>query len=124
MKNTFILFCLIFISCENKARHKEIPPANILDEEKFKNVLVDFALAESAANMNVKNSVAPKLDSVYAFNPLKENNVRLEQYDSTLDWYSHHTEEYKKVYEKVLDRLTEIKANKKLLTSPDTSRKN
>ena len=117
MKSAFkivMVFCILsMFCCNNKARQRDVPPANILDAEKFTVVLVDFALAESVANMNIKNAAVTKTDSVYAFNPLNENGVRQSQYDSTLNWYSHHPAEYKKVYEKVLDRLTELKTEQK-----------
>lgn len=97
--------CLVFACTNDQSKPVEIP-ATVLSSEKLEQVLVDFALAESASNMNVKNVAIQRLDTVYAFNPLKENNVRKSQYDSTLSFYSKHPELYKKIYENVLARLT------------------
>lgn len=85
-------------------------PTNIIREDIFTKILADFALAESAANLNVQKTNIQKIDSVYAFDPLTENNVRRTQYDSTIAYYSTHTEEYKKIYENVIVLLSEMQA--------------
>jgi hypothetical protein len=113
---TFLLCFLILVSCKEGVTSA---PKNILDEEQFANVLTDFALAEGAANMNIKNLPVQKLDSAYAFDPLKENNVRPAQYDSTVKFYSLHPDLYKKVYEKVLVKLSEMEA-KRGITKKDS----
>lgn len=68
-------------------------------------ILFQFSLAESAANLNIKNVAQNKLDSAYAFNPLTDNHIRPSQFDSSLNFYCHNSELYKKVYEKVLEKL-------------------
>ena len=94
--NTLLLASLLWLIACGKETSVEIP-GNVLDKEKFTKVLVDFALAEAAANMNIKGSETLKIDSVYAFDPLKENNVSKAQYDTTLAFYSNHTELYNQV---------------------------
>lgn len=107
------ILCIIFMltACEDKT--KDIPiPKNILSIEKIGKVLSDYALAESAANLNIKGVIHTQIDSTYAFNPLIENNIRQSQFDSSLDFYCSHGDLYKKVYENVLDRLTEFESKK------------
>jgi hypothetical protein len=99
---------LLFSHCDEKK--EDAPPANLVEREQFVKVLAAFALAESAANINPLGVPVPKIDSVYAFNPLKDYGVRKAQYDSTLQYYTAHTELYKKVYEDVLILLTELQA--------------
>ena len=70
--------------------------------------MVDFSLAESASNLNVKNLPAEKMDSAYAFDPLEENNVSRSQYDSAVSFYSKHPSIYKKIYENVLATLSKM----------------
>jgi hypothetical protein len=87
-------------------------PANILNKEIFTKVLTDFALAESAGNLNIKNVPQIKTDSTYAFNPLKENGIRASQFDSSLAFYCNHGQLYKEVYEEVLANLKVLEAKK------------
>lgn len=87
-------------------------PRNVLKEEEFAGVLVDFALAESASTMNIKGVPSNRLDSVYRFDPLKEHGVRKSQFDSTQDFYTRHPVLYKRVYEIVLENLSELEARK------------
>ncbi|MBX3163361.1 MAG: DUF4296 domain-containing protein [Bacteroidetes bacterium] len=104
-----VVFSLFIFSCSQKTSET---PANLIPRETFVNVLVDFALAESAANMNIKNVAFNKTDSVYNFNPLEENNVTKAQYDSALLFYSAHTELYKEIYQDVLVRLNAMQTQR------------
>jgi len=98
------------VSCKNTSSPSK--PSNILSEETFTNLLVDFCLAESAANTNINAVAAAQFDSAYAFNPLIERGIRKEQYDSTLLYYSENTDLYKKIYDDVLAQLIEIHARR------------
>ena len=109
-------------SCGTKPNAEVKIPANILNEETFTKVLVDFALAESAANLNVKNVSVQKLDTTYAFNPLKENHITQSKYDSTILFYSHNTKLYKKIYENVLAALSEIQTKRDTLKKDSVSK--
>lgn len=111
-----ILAIVIFIlhSCGEK-ENSVVIPENILSKEKYTDLLLSLALAESAANLNVKNVKIEKLDSAYAFNPLKENKVSRAQYDSTASFYSEHPDLYKEVYDEVLKRLSEMESKRKVI---------
>ncbi|MBK6521719.1 MAG: DUF4296 domain-containing protein [Sphingobacteriaceae bacterium] len=76
---------LFFVSCKQSA--EEIPK-DVIDKEKFIEVLKDKALAEAALNVNVKNVPGEKFDSVYNFSVYKENDITKAQYDSTMKYYS------------------------------------
>jgi hypothetical protein len=99
----FLLFMAIMMSCGNP---QQDIPSYVLSPDRFAQVLVNYALAESAAGVNVKSVNAGQLDSVYSFDPLKDSDVTKAQYDSSLRFYSLHPELYKKVYEDVLNRLS------------------
>lgn len=105
----FIFFTgfLILFSCkeENKAIAQDV-----MDKDKFIEVLKDKSLAEAALNVNVKNVDGAKFDSVYNFNVYKENGVTRAQYDSTLKYYSAKPNEFKEVMEEVLEKLNLEKA--------------
>src|SRR6476661_11082847 len=95
-KSNLILFLVIvcFAFCKQGEQAQQIP-SNILTEEQFAEVLADYALAESAANLNIKNAGLPSMDTVYAFDPLKFRGLRMGQYDSTIRYYSAHPKLYK-----------------------------
>lgn len=111
-----LLLSIIFIlnSCSEKENSVTIPD-HILNKEKYTDLLLSLALAESAANLNVKNVKIEKLDSAYAFSPLKENNVSRAQYDSSASFYSEHPDLYKEVYDEVLKRLSEMESKRKVI---------
>ncbi|MBA2611661.1 MAG: DUF4296 domain-containing protein [Bacteroidetes bacterium] len=99
---------LLLFSCGSKDENNVTIPDNILNEEKFAKIITDFALAESASNINVKNIPSEKADSAYAFDPLVENKVTKAQYDSSIVFYSKHPALYRKIYESVLVLLSKM----------------
>jgi hypothetical protein len=117
-----LLVFLTLFACGKKQEEAVKIPRGILSEEIFTKVLTDFALAESASSMNIKNVAITKIDSVYAFNPLTENKVTKSQYDSAISFYVSHPDLYKKIYENVLVALSEMQAKRNPLKK-DTSSK-
>lgn len=115
MKNKSLIvlfFLLLGYSCWEKREKAVKVPEGILSEEVFTEVLKDMALAESAATMNIKNVSANKIDSVYAFDPLKENNITKAQFDSAVAFYVNYPELYKKIYENLLVALREMETRR------------
>ena len=111
--SSFILIiAVVFLSCHGPEKEIVIPK-NVLDKEKFSDVIVDFTLAESASGINILNVQGRKQDTVYAFNPLIDNNVKREMFDTTLYYYSHHPQQFKEVYELVLEKLSKLQASRK-----------
>ncbi|MBL7920976.1 MAG: DUF4296 domain-containing protein [Bacteroidia bacterium] len=101
----------VITSCAKNNEEANIPQS-VLSEEQFAKLLVDFALAESTSNINVKNLPADKMDSVYNFDPLIDNHVSKSAYDSTITFYSKHPALYKRVYENVLTELSKMQVKK------------
>ncbi|MCE3228808.1 MAG: hypothetical protein K0S32_3359 [Bacteroidetes bacterium] len=123
--HTLVLLALvlIFSSCSEEENSVEIPPG-ILKQEQFAKILTDLALAESAANLNIKNVKIEKIDSTYAFDPFKENNTTQQQYDSSAHFYSMHPDLYKEAYEKSMQMLVEMQAKRaQLQAKTDSARK-
>jgi hypothetical protein len=120
--NSCLLVCVLlaWAGCAGEEEAIVIP-VNIIEKDKLVKVLADFALAESASNMNILSIRVQKHDSVYAFNPLRENQVRQSQFDSTIRFYTQHPELYKKLYDEVMIRLTEMQSARKVLS--DTAKK-
>ena len=113
------LLIAVNFSCGKKVDDQKKVPPGILDKTDFSNLLVKFALSESAAVTNIKNVPLEKTDSIYAFNPIRESGIRRSQFDSTMSYYSTHPELYKSVYDTVLVILSEIKAKKNVIV-PDS----
>lgn len=114
IKSFFVYSCFFLLTnCgKNTEEERETVPPNIISEETFTRVLTDFALAESAATLNIKNSNLQKLDSIYNFNPLTDNGVTQEQYDSAIVFYARHQVIYKRVYENVLAALNDLQSKR------------
>jgi hypothetical protein len=107
-----ITLLALLLSCKEKESDTTDVPPGLIPRDTFVKVLADFALAEAASNMNIINARVDRLDSVYAFNPLKEHKIRKTQYDSTVKFYTEHPDLYKKIYESVLADLTELQSIK------------
>lgn len=103
---------LLMSACNSASPQPEPPPPGVLGKDSFARLLRDFALAESAANINVKNVSLQKMDSVYAFDPLAEHGIRKSQYDSTLNYYVKYPELYKEVYTLVLEELSKLESSR------------
>ncbi|MBP7807927.1 MAG: DUF4296 domain-containing protein [Bacteroidia bacterium] len=103
---------MAFSSCGGEDREVEIPDY-VLDKEKFSEVIVDFTLAESAAGINILSVPGAKGDTVYAFNPLIDNNVKRATFDTTLYFYSHNPKLFKEVYVLALEKLSKLQASRK-----------
>lgn len=114
MQKSIFTFTVVLLlsACSVPNEQSETPPANLLPADTFCQILADFALAESAANMNIENVPNYRLDTVYAFDPIRENKVRRSQYDSTLTYYSEHPDQFKKIYENVLVLLSEMQTQR------------
>lgn len=119
----FIFTILLLASCSHSDEEQITIPATVMDKEKFTKLIVDFALAESVSNLNVKNVAVTKLDSVYAFDPLKENNVSRSEYDSAISFYSRHPLIYKEIYENVLVALSKMQIKKDSIKVDPVSKK-
>lgn len=104
----FLFATIVLSACGSGDDSNITIPDSILSEEKFTKLIVDFSLAESASNLNVKNFPAEKMDSAYAFDPLEENKISKAQYDSAVSFYSKHPAVYKKIYENVLATLSKM----------------
>ena len=104
MRQILIICVFMFASCIDPSKETNVPK-NIIEEEKFIEVLKDLALAESALNLNITNLSGPQFDSIYNFNVYAENGVTKSEYDSTLKHYSSKPGEFKRIMEVVLERL-------------------
>lgn len=108
--------------CGTAPEDRIIVPANIIPRDKMALILVDFALAESATALNIKNAPINRLDTVYAFNPLADHGIRRSQYDSSINFYSSHPELYKPIYDTVLAKLSALQVAREKIVRDSTAR--
>jgi hypothetical protein len=110
----YILFIAFILNACTPSEENVKIPSGVLSEEQFVKVLTDCYLAEGAAGINVKNVTGQKFDSAYVFNPLKDNQISKPLFDSSISFYTKHPKLLKIIYEKILDRLSQIQANGKI----------
>ena len=122
-KYIYFSLVVVFITSCGANENGETVPETVLDKKMFTTVLTHFLIAESATNLNVKNADIAKFDSVYAFNPLKENSITKAQYDLTLDFYAKHPKLYKQIYEDALQQLSELQTQKRAALVADSINK-
>ena len=102
----------LFFSCSPS--NEEMVPVSVLPEDKLVKVLTDAYLAEGTSGINVKNTTGEKFDSIYLFNPLKDNNIEKTKFDSSMAYYTRHPKKLKIIYDSVLAKLSVIQAKGKL----------
>ena len=118
LKYLILILCeIILFACKSGGEEGLAIPKNVLSEEKYIKLLVDLSLAESAGNINIKAHTGRKFDSVYAFNPLQENNISKADYDSSVIFYSKRPKLYKKIFDEVLVTLSKMEAARKAVKS-------
>lgn len=110
----YIFFSAFILNACTPSEENVKIPSTVLSEEQFIKVLTDCYLAEGAAGINVKNVTGQKFDSAYIFNPLKDNQISKPLFDSSISFYTKHPKLLKTIYEKILDRLSQIQANGKI----------
>lgn len=115
-KSIIILFCItsFIMSCAAKHDDEVVIPESVLSQEQMITILTDAYLGEGASSINVKNVTGQEIDSVYLFNPLKENNCSKETFDSSISFYTKNPILFKHIYDQVLERLNKIEAKGKL----------
>lgn len=118
----FLVLCCWLASCSENATNSLTKPSNILPEDTFVAVLVDYSIAESITNLNIKSVQPAKFDSVYAFNPLKLRHIRKSQFDSTIYYYAARPAQYRIIYDTVLSHLNTLRLARQKTKTPDPSK--
>ncbi len=109
----FTITSIVLISCSVK-NDDVLIPKNILSKEETIKIITDCYLAEGASGINVKTVNGQNIDSVYLFNPLKDNNCQKAKFDSSILFYAKHPLILKQIYNDVLEQLNKTAAKGKL----------
>lgn len=84
----------------------------LIGREKMAMIITDLTLIES--DMNIKSFPSSiKFEEAYRFNVFKDYGITVSDYNSSLQFYSENPEEFKKVYDLVLENLSRIQAEMK-----------
>lgn len=107
----FILCVFLLFSCQEKTEKK---PENLLNEEQMVAVMVDMHLVETAQNLKViePDSTNREYDQLFR-SIFASHGVTKAQYDSSLYHYSTRTDEMNVIYDKVLEKLSELESQVK-----------
>lgn len=101
MKKILVTFCLIatLLSCQNTVIEK---PEKQIDEDVMVDILYDLSLLESIKSQNVSDSDNTINISQYIYKKYKIDSIQFLQNNK---YYASDVKNYKKMFEKVKDRL-------------------
>jgi len=96
---SFLLLALaLFTAC------KSGKPSGVLSPSAMEDVLYDYHLARALAQQCANDSVYYYME-LYQQAALKKHNVDKAQFDSSMVWYTRHTKELQKIYERLSERF-------------------
>lgn len=103
MPPAIMLAVLAITGCDSR-------PDYVLSENKMASVLADLSIADQISLRSSREQGEFKNDSarkVLRQSIMKKNGVTEAQFDSTLNWYGHHIDDYAELYKKVGQNLTD-----------------
>ena len=103
MKNwvLHILILLLFSGCTMR-------PFGVLSQDKMVDVLLDVHIVEAAIQTLDSNS--KRIEKQEYYNEMfAKHGITKEQFDKSLDWYSHHPNRFVEIYEEVKVRAEDLK---------------
>ena len=119
MKNfIFILLIVItaFFSCGKKedSKSNEPPPANIINVEDMKSVMVDMLLAEASVGAKEVRHENVQYFSYHYFNyALKKHNISREQFRKSYSYYAEDTDKMELILADVIEDLSKKQSKAK-----------
>jgi len=92
-----ITSCVGFSACKKKM------PSDVLSKGDMEDVLVDYHIAKAMSeNLPVDERYKEALYMDYVY---QKNGTTKDAFDHSLEWYSRNTDDFAKIYEKVIKRL-------------------
>ncbi|WNM19891.1 DUF4296 domain-containing protein [Flavobacterium capsici] len=122
-----LLFCIIVLAfgCQKTAVEK---PSDLIEKDKMVDILYDISLLEAVKTQNIGGGITSEQINKFIYKKYKIDSL---QFLNSNKYYASDVAEYKKMYQKVKDRLDE--ENKNLegklkkednLTSPNDNKNN
>lgn len=110
MKHLFICFLTIciFVACNQNKPAEQAKPEWLLDEKTMVDIIVDMRIADAATYINTGAPPRDKLkDRAFI---MKKYHIADSVFMKSHDYYTGHPEMINRIYEKVVDRLSEMEA--------------
>ncbi|MCF6131168.1 DUF4296 domain-containing protein [Flavobacterium wongokense] len=102
MRRVIILICCIFsaVGCNSNSVEK---PDNLIGKDKMIDILYDISLLEAVKNQNLNGGISSKVANEYIYKKYKIDSV---QFVKSNKYYASNIDDYKKMFDKVKERLT------------------
>ncbi len=118
MEKIAAVFCLVFlvVSCNTKGIQE---PKNLIEKDKMVDILYDLSLMQAIKSQNIAGGIGNKEANRYIFKKYKIDSIQLAESNK---FYASDMEGYKKMFEKVKEKLEE--ATKKaggIVNTPSTA---
>ena len=97
----YIVFGLVVLlfSCHSSSVEK---PSNLIDKDKMVDILYDISLLEAIKTQNISGGISSKMGNDYIYKKYKIDSI---QFAKSNKYYASDFEKYKKMFEKVKERL-------------------
>lgn len=97
----FVFVCVSFCGCENRA------PKGLIGEGLLENILYDYHLAQAMAETASDRDSTDFLKRYYERAVLDKYGVTEARFDSSMAWYTRHSDKLFKVYQRIDKRFAE-----------------
>ena len=106
----FIVFSLMFMpSCRDKSARTEQKPSWVLSEDKMVDIITDLRITDAATYINQSSGPRDKrIDWAFV---MKKHKVHDSIFRKSHDYYAGKPEISEKIYEKDIDRISEMQAD-------------
>lgn len=102
MKKTIAFLTVLFVfACQKSAVEK---PDNLIEKDKMQDILFDISLIEAMKTQNLTGGISRKESNEYIYKKYKIDSVQL---TNSNKYYASDVAEYRKMFEKIKDRLQE-----------------
>jgi hypothetical protein len=90
---------------------KEKPPADLIPRDEMVDVIADMHLYDAVIKEEQKKHRNVQKSKVYLYRTVMEKyHITREQFESSLKYYQQDLDEYDKIYDDVIEKLSKMKA--------------
>lgn len=108
-----LVLCLISIlflfACKEKQARVANKPAWVIDEKKMVDIIADLRIIDAATYINSSAPPRNKVNDWYFV--MKKHKVQDSIFRKSHDYYAEHPEVAEKLYEQVIDKISEMQAD-------------
>ena len=100
-KSIFFGLIVLFFGCNSNSVEK---PKNLIGKDKMVDILYDVSLLEAIKTQNINGGMTVKMGNDYIYKKYKIDSI---QFAKSNKYYASDIVEYKKMFEKIKERLNE-----------------